>query len=616
MTFFKTFFSTSLFLLLLSFGKKKTKSGNKHELQQRLIQWTQNQHKRRVLERNALRTSSSQPLHDTIEYQKLLQYQQEKQEFNDIDSIDNFSFLSSSFDAFSAASAVAASISSSSSSKIKHDHSKQQQVLCDQEGINNNDDIDTIEPLINKRKALLRSKQFSFSKNKRGVLGFDIDNYNQKSSNQDNEENDFENNYEYDDDYDHDYDDDDEEEENDVFFSSTTPPTQDYLNGLTKTFHQSKNVEDQQQQHPEIISELNVHVMNNYQLKELYLEAKHADQNGDIQLSKAFLNKLYQVTPHDTRVIRRLARLEIQDKNYDKGREILQTGLRVLPDDVHLLHGLGQLERSCGNWDKAREFFKEAIQACPTIPNPYHALGTLEHSQGNIRAATTVLRMGLKLCPSNHRLHHALGDLYREAKMLDMAEKAYLRGLKCLDAESATDGKQLNWSRSFFYTGMSYLSYDRGDLKTCRRWLRKGIDHAHNKMHSQGWLGLAQLEESEGNIDEARRVYQEGLGMYEKHRGIKKVKSPSMTSLGGGRSDRVRPPKLGDKWFQVYESLIRLEEKYGDYDSANNVYSQAATAFPSNWNILASWARFQKRHGNFDRARTLFELACRRAGNR
>jgi tetratricopeptide (TPR) repeat protein len=536
-----------------------------------------------------LRTSSSQPLHDTIDHQKLLQHEQQQE--HDDDNNDSFSFLSSSFDAFSAASAVASAISSSSSSSSmrKHDHQ--------------DDDIDTIEPLINKRKALLRSKQFSFSKNKRGVLGFDIDNHNQKTYNHDDDGED-----ENDNDYYHDYDDDDDDEEENLFLSA--PPTQDYLNGLTKTFHQSKNVED-----PEI-SELNVHAMNNYQLKELYVEAKHADQNGDIQLSKALLNKLYQVTPHDTRVIRRLARLEIQDKNYDKGREILQTGLRALPDDVHLLHGLGQLERSCGNWNKAREFFKEAIQACPTIPNPYHALGTLEHSQGNIRVATTVLRMGLKLCPSNHRLHHALGDLYREAKMLDMAEKAYLRGLKCLDSESATDGKQLNWSRSFFYTGMSYLSYDRGDLKTCRRWLKKGIDHSHNKMHSQGWLGLAQLEESEGNIDETRRIYHEGLNIYEKHRGINKVKSPSRTILGGGRSDRVRPPKLGDKWLEVYESSIRLEEKYGDYNSVNNVYSQAATAFPSNWNILASWARFQRRHGNFDRARTLFELACRRAGNR
>lgn len=287
--------------------------------------------------------------------------------------------------------------------------------------------------------------------------------------------------------------------------------------------------------------------------------------------------------------------------------------MRTSPNDSHLLHGLGQLERKCGNLHNARDYFKEAIQASPKIPNPYHALGTLEHSQGNIRAATTVLRMGLKQCPSNHRLHHALGDLYREAKMLDMAEKAYLKGLKCLDVETSSTGRAMNWSRSFFYTAMSYLSYDRDNKDGCRKWLQKSIDLTHNKMHSQGWLGLAQLEESEGDVEAARKIYDRGLSFYEKQRGIKKFKTSSRSMLGRDRTSRVRPPKLGDKWLNVYESLARLEERHGDYDAANNVYSRAATAFSNNSNILLSWSQLQMTHGRYDRARTLLELACSRA---
>lgn len=518
---------------------------------------------------------------------------------HDNESFD--SFLSSSFDAFSAASALASAISSptttSSSSSRSASSSAKNQSNDEQTLLRNEIDnisVDTIEPLINRRKALLRSKQFSFSKNKKGILGFDI------IDSDDEEEND-------EDDYD----------DADYFPLSTPEGRDDYLTGLTKTFHESKSVHQNEYDvgsDSVEVRDLDVYTMNNYQLRELYLKAKYADQKGDSQLSKALLNKLLQVTPNDTRVMRRLARLEIQGKNYHRGREILQNGLRVLPNDVNLLHGLGQLERKCGNLNKAREYFKEAIQACPTVPNPYHALGTLEHSEGNIRASTTVLRTGLKLCPSNHRLHHALGDLYRDAKMLDMAEKAYLRGLKCLDVDSASKGIQMDWSRSFFYTAMSYLSYDRDDKETSRRWLKKSIALDHNKMHAQGWLGLAQLEESEGHIDTARKIYQQGLDVYEKQRGIKKFKASSRSMLG--RGDRVKPPKLGDRWLDVYESLIRLEEKHGDYDSANNVYSQAATAFPRNWNILSSWARFQIRNDNHTRARTLFELACRRAGNR
>ncbi len=456
------------------------------------------------------------------------------------------------------------------------------------------EDIDNIEPLINRRKELLRSKQFSFSKKKKGVLGFEVDDRVNDELGDDNED-----------------DDDDEEcfDDMDEFMSSPFP-TADYLSGLTKTFHESKSVPH------DFKDEMEIHALNNYQLKEIYLQAKYADQSGDYDAARDILQRLLQITPNDSRVIRRLARLHIQENNHHLGRQILQAGLHSAPTDVYLLQGLGQLERNCGNLMKARDYFKQAIQSSPDVPNPYHALGTLEHSQGNIRAATTVLRMGLKHCPSNHRLHHALGDLYREAKMLGMAEKAYLKGLKCLDIESDRTGRRMDWSRSFFYSAMSYLSYDLGDKGGCRTWLQKSFDMDKNKLHSQGWLGLAQLEESEGNFETARDIYYKALNVYEKYRGIRKLKTSSRSMLGSIRGNRSKPSKLGDRWLNVYESLARFEEEYGDYNSANNVYSRAATAFPQNWNILISWAKLQIKYKKYDRARTLLELACVRAGKR
>ncbi len=397
---------------------------------------------------------------------------------------------------------------------------------------------------------------------------------------------------------------DDEEDYDDLDEFISSAYTEDYLSDLTKTFHESKSVQETKDA-----------ALNNYQLKELYLQAKYADQRGDVTTARDILQRLWQVTPNDSRVMRRLARLYSQENNFHQAREILQTGLQKSPNDVYLLQGLGQLERNCGNLMKARDYFKQAIQSSPDVPNPYHALGTLEHSQGNIRAATTVLRMGLKHCPSNHRLHHALGDLYREAKMLNMAEKAYLKGLKCLDMETERSEKRMDWSRSFFYSAMSYLSYDLGDKGNCRNWLQKSIAGT-NKLHSQGWLGLAQLEESEGNVETARDIYHQGLNIYEKHRGIRKLKASSRSMLGKVRNNRARPSKLGDKWLNVYESFARFEEEHGDYNSANNVFSRAATAFPNDWRILLSWSQLQTKHKKYDRARTLLELACIRAGKR
>ncbi len=303
----------------------------------------------------------------------------------------------------------------------------------------NSGSLDCIEPLINRRKELLRSNKFSFSKSK-GSLGFDID------------------------------EEDDVEDFGAGDIVDDMIPTEQYLSDLKKTF--DKNVAT---------------APNNYQVKQLYQQAKYADQAGDYESAKFYLNQLRVVTPKDTRVTRRLARLEMQDGNLHEARKVLQSKLRTMPKNGDLLQGLGQLEVKCGNTDLARQYFKDAIAASPEFANPYHALGTLEHSEGNIKVATTILRLGLKHCPSNHRLHHALGDLYREAKMLDMAEKAYNKGLKCIEMESQLSGKRLDWGKSFFYTAMSYLSYDRGEIDQARKWLRKSVELANNEMHSQGW---------------------------------------------------------------------------------------------------------------------------------
>lgn len=121
-------------------------------------------------------------------------------------------------------------------------------------------------------------------------------------------------------------------------------------------------------------------------------------------------------------------------------------------------------------------------------------------------------------------------------------------------------------------------------------------------------LGLAELEESEGNLDGARDIYNEALGIYERSRGIPRA--------GTVLKRRVKPAQLGDKWINVYKSWTEFEEKYGSYDDANNVYSRDASAFPKDWEVLVRWAKFQCKYERHDRAKKLFELACGSAGSR
>jgi len=228
------------------------------------------------------------------------------------------------------------------------------------------------------------------------------------------------------------------------------------------------------------------------------------------------------------------------------------------------------------------------------------------------------LRKGLEVCPANHRLHHALGDLYREAKMVKLAEIEYKKGLECIEAEvkasSARRGPVRSWGKSFFYAALGYLEYEKGKTDECRKFLWRSIDYeGSNLMHAQGWLALAQLEESESRFNVARNVYKQAIENYERKRRI--------TWSGSSKSRQINnlnivPVKMGDKWLQVYNSWVIMEENQGArYDELNNLYSRVAVAFPDDWKNLQRWAKLQVRHERHGRARTLFELACDKTGS-
>ena len=356
---------------------------------------------------------------------------------------------------------------------------------------------------------------------------------------------------------------------------------------------------------------------SNREVREMYIEAKAADQVGNRRRSKAILTQLRYATPHDMRVVRRLSRMEQEDGNISMSRKMLMEGLEMEPNNAHLLQGLGQLERSAGNDYTAKKYFRRATKRDPMFPNPYHALGTLEHTHGNIRAALTVIKEGIKHCPYNHRLYHALGDVYLDANMLDLAEEAYLAGLQHAP----------HWGKSFFYTSLSFVSYAQEHTRDARTLLRQSLE-VNGGMHAQGVIALAQLEESEGDIQEARKVYRDAVSRYEKKRRnrspVRKPKSLEKeienvfdtSSIVDKKGSQYSPSYSGDKWINVFKSWARMEEIHGTYETTHIVFSKAARLFPGNISLLIQWAELQAENGDAEKAKLLYDAACHRVGGR
>lgn len=363
---------------------------------------------------------------------------------------------------------------------------------------------------------------------------------------------------------------------------------------------------------------------SNIQVKQLYAASKQADQLGERKAAMDLLQTLLMVTPNDARVYRRLARMHTENGDIPSARETLQAGLQQQPENPWLWHGLGQLERTHGSMEVAKEHYQKAIVLDATFAQSYHALGTLEHGQGNVANSMRILKKGLEFCPTNHRLWHAYGDVYREAQMLDDAERSYKRALK--------HGPPT--SHCFAHSSLAAVAYEQGRLDAARRWLFKAIE-ANNGRHSQGWVALSQLEESVGNIREARLLCTSAIAQYEKglvdardrylEQSGQRHLSPRPTipddgpiplELTAQLLKQVPAYRSGDKFVHVYRNWARLEEQHGDAAAVDRVYERAKMAFPQDSRLMVTWAQYHDRNLNVDRARELYQDACTKAGPR
>ena len=386
---------------------------------------------------------------------------------------------------------------------------------------------------------------------------------------------------------------------------------------------------------------------SNKDVRELYDASKKADQLGEPLLAIELLESLVKLTPNDARIYRRLSRMYNDQGNLDVARATLQNGLRKLPHNPWLWHGMGQLEMSQGRTDYGIRCYQRAIQEDPAFAHSYHAWGIHEFNNGQIAKSMKILKKGIEYCPTNHRLHHALGDLYRGAKLLKDAERSYRRALE--------EGPHV--SHSFALSALASVAYELGNLDEARRWLYRSIE-MNNGRHAQGWLALAEIEEAEGNVEEALKLCEASIIRYEyglmearkRYKGgskwtdkdaIGKMGSPQKRGPKENRKYRERsdldksfmdltklkevdmsllksiPPKYrsGDKFLAVYRQWARLEGRYGTYDSCNRIYHRASKAFPLDYKIQLDWARY---HANIrsHQARKHFVEACSRASTK
>lgn len=111
-----------------------------------------------------------------------------------------------------------------------------------------------------------------------------------------------------------------------------------------------------------------------------------------------------------------------------------------------------------------------------------------------------------------------------------------------------------------------------------------------NKRHAPVWQAWGVLETREGNLDEARRIFQEGIW--------------ACAQLTGGQSGGYSCARLWQAWGV-------LEAKVGDYAAARRCFNRALDADKRNMAAMTAWTLMEESIGNFDDARVIFERSLR-----
>eukprot|EP00429_Kryptoperidinium_foliaceum_P006449 CAMPEP_0176007642 /NCGR_PEP_ID=MMETSP0120_2-20121206/3337_1 /TAXON_ID=160619 /ORGANISM="Kryptoperidinium foliaceum, Strain CCMP 1326" /LENGTH=777 /DNA_ID=CAMNT_0017340407 /DNA_START=303 /DNA_END=2636 /DNA_ORIENTATION=+ len=257
-------------------------------------------------------------------------------------------------------------------------------------------------------------------------------------------------------------------------------------------------------------------------------------------------------------------------------RELQKAGL---PPNAHVYTAWASMEyKKAGDVRKSRNLYRLALSADKRCSAAWLQLGVMEANCEHWREAELCFETVLKFDQRNSRVlqAYALMESKRPGsesrKVIDLFERA-------LKANPRDAGVLQPYAL--------YVA-QLGDIESARELLRRGTEV--DKRHAPVWQAWGVLETREGNADEARRVFQEGIW--------------ACAQLTGGQSGGYTCARLWQAWGV-------LEAKEGDYAAARRCFNRALDADKRNMAAMTAWTLMEESIGNIDDARVIFERSLR-----
>jgi tetratricopeptide (TPR) repeat protein len=154
----------------------------------------------------------------------------------------------------------------------------------------------------------------------------------------------------------------------------------------------------------------------------------------------------------------------LEERQFQKAREILEGLLRQTPNDVNLLYNLGMCYTELNETRQAVEMLKKCTDLAPKYSNAHVALSFAYTKDNDLTKAKEHLLKALDIDPDNSYALKNLGGIW--GKLGDNLKSLYyLR--KSYDA---------NPQDPFTLYGLGITYQELGDVENADRWLRKTLE--------------------------------------------------------------------------------------------------------------------------------------------
>jgi Flp pilus assembly protein TadD len=181
-----------------------------------------------------------------------------------------------------------------------------------------------------------------------------------------------------------------------------------------------------------------------------------------------------------------LARLQIDNRQFDKADATLQKAMQLDASDGNAVSLYAQVQVMRGDINKAITVWEQWSQANPANANSWAVLGTLEESRGNLDKAATYYKKALQLQPDQPVAANNLAYLMIErGENIDVAlSLAQTARRRLPDAPNAADT-------------LAWAYYHKGTYASARDLLEQAVKSAPGNAAMQYHLGMTYFKLSD-----------------------------------------------------------------------------------------------------------------------